>query len=105
MADFTDSSDSMRHDSRFDYEADDFVRQMIRPEFLQLSLEEYAARDAHNWGCFSFHQCRFRDPVLAVWVKRFGEIFESADELERCRAEYLTANEVAEVKRQAAEGL
>lgn len=101
----TTTPDRSSHGSRFDYEGDDIVRQLIRPEHLQKTPEEYAARHAHEWGCFSFHRCRFRDPALGAWVRRLGEIFDSGEELERCRAAYLTAEEIAEVHRQVAEGL
>lgn len=101
----TTSPDRSSRGSRFDYEADDIVRQMIRPEDLKKSPEEYAARHAHEWGNFNFHLCRFRDPALGAWVRRFAEVFASGDELERWRAKYLTPDEVAEVNRREVEDL
>ncbi len=90
--------------NRFDWEGDDLVRQFFSPENLRQSPEEYAARHAHEWGCFAFHFYRFRDPELGAWVRRFGEIFSSEKELDSFRSLFLTAEELAEVKRQEAEG-
>ena len=65
--------------------------------------EEYAARYGHRWGCFSLHQYRYRDAILAAWVSRLGEILCTEGELERCRQRFLTPNELVEVQRQEAE--
>ena len=70
---------------RFDYEGDLQAQQVFAPNDLQRTPEEYAARHAHLWGCFSLHLCRFRDPVLGAWVRRLGEILFDEDEVERCR--------------------
>ena len=90
---------------RFDGKGDDIVRQFIDPRFLALNSEEYAARQAHNWGLLSFHRYRFRDPTLAQWVRRFAEIFADGDELERCRQKYSTAEELAVVRKEEKEEL
>ncbi len=90
-------------DPRFDYEADDLVQKLIGPEDLCLSAEEYAARRAHLWLCFSFHLCRFRDPVLGAWVKRFGELFDSPEEVEQLRERILTREERERIESQMAE--
>lgn len=42
---------------------------------LDLSPEEYAARHAHEWGCFSFDNYRFSDDRLDAWIQRLGDIF------------------------------
>ena len=89
-----------RHNREGDWEA----LQFFTAANLSMSPEEYAARHAHEWGCFSLHLCRFRDEVLGAWVRRFGEVFSDADELERCRQQLLTPDELAEVRRQEAEG-
>ena len=99
----TASLDRAPRGSRFDSEGDEIVRQMFSPEDLGKSPEEYAARHAHNWGCFALHFYRFRDPVLGAWVKRFGELFENPQELERCRERFLTKREREQVRREAAE--
>jgi hypothetical protein len=88
---------------RFDEEGDWIVRQMISPANLALSPEEYAARHAHEWGCFAFHRYRYQDPALGAWVRRVGEILFTEGELERCQQQFLTPDELAEVRRRAAE--
>src|SRR5262249_49246344 len=86
-------------------EGDWIAQQMLSPSDLQMSPEEYAARRAHLWGCFSLHRYRYRDPALGKWVRRLGEILSSEDEIERCRRRFLTPEELATVRQQAAEGL
>jgi hypothetical protein len=90
-------------DERFSREGDWVARQFFSPTDVQMSPEEYAARHAHRWGCFSFHRYRYRDPVLAAWIGRLAEILFTNGELERCRRRFLTPDELAEVQRQEAE--
>lgn len=99
------ASDRSQHGSRFDYEGDEIVRQMISPEDLGKSPEEYAARHAHEWGLFSFHLCQFHDPALGAWVRRFAAIFASQNEREYVRKKFLTPDEIADVCLQEADGL
>jgi hypothetical protein len=94
---------SATSDSRFDGEGDWLARQFFTPADLQLSPEEYAARYAHWWGCFSFHLYRYRDPVLGAWVRHLGEILFAEGEVERCRLRFLTPDELATVRKQEAE--
>ena len=89
--------------NRLDEEGDWLVKQMFSKADLALSPEEYAARHAHEWACFAYHRYRYRDSDLGAWVRRFGEIFDSESELERCRQRFLTPEEYAEVKRQVSE--
>ena len=84
-------------------EGDWIARQFLSPEDLQMSPEEYAARNAHLWGCFSLHQYRYSDPALAAWVRRLAEILNSTEEIERCRRRFLTSEELAAARRQEAE--
>jgi hypothetical protein len=91
--------------NRFAGEADEAVRRIIGEERLRLSPEEYAARYIHLWGCFSFDRFAYRDPALGAWVHRLGELFRDSEEVERCRELFLTPEELAEVRRQEAEGL
>jgi len=88
---------------RFDCEGEEIARHFFSEADLRLSPEEYAARHAHNWGCFSAHRYHYRDAVLGAWVRRFGEILFDDEELERCRQRFLTAEEYAEVKRREGE--
>lgn len=88
---------------RFDEEGDWIVSQMVSKADLALSPEEYAAHQAHNWVCFSYHLYRYRDSKLGAWVRRLGEILASAEEIEDCRQRFLTPEALAEVRRQEAE--
>jgi len=84
-------------------EGDWIVLQFFSPADLQQSPEEYAARHAHEWGCFSFHEYRYQDPALGAWVRRLGEILFTEGEVERCRQRFLTPPELTEVRRREAE--
>jgi hypothetical protein len=88
---------------RFNHEGDWIVRQMFSDADLRMSPEEYAARHAHEWGCFSYHLYRYADPALGAWVRRLGEILFNGDELERCRRLHFTPEEYEAVLRRAAE--
>ena len=98
------TSDVRAPANRFDEDADWIVRQMFSEADLAHSPEEYAARHAHEWGCFSYHRYRYRDPALGAWIGRLGAILSSEGEIERCRQRFLTAEELGDVRRQAAEG-
>lgn len=98
------TSDVRAPANRFDDDGDWIVRQMFSEADLACLPEEYAARHAHEWGCFSYHRYRYRDPALGVWIRRLGEIFSSEGEVEQCRQRFLTAEELADVRRQEAEG-
>ena len=86
-------------------EGDWIARQFLSADDLRMSPEEYAARHAHQWGCFSLHQYQYADPLLGAWVRRLGEILSSEEEVERCRRRFLTAEELAAVRREEREGL
>src|SRR5438445_7865424 len=88
---------------RFDAEGDWMARQFFSAADLQMSPEEYAARKSHLLGCFGLHLYQYRDPNLGAWVRRLGEIFESAEEIDRCRKRYLSADELKEVHKQEQE--
>ncbi len=92
-------------DSRFSEEGDWIAQQFFSPTELRMSPEEYAARHAHALGCFSFHLYRYRDPALGAWVRRVGEILLTESEVERCRQQFLSPEELAVVRRQLAEDL
>lgn len=81
-------------------EGDWIARQFLSPDDLQMSPEEYAARHAHLWGCFSLHQYRYADPTLAAWVGRLAEILKSTEEIERSRRRFLTPEELATVRQE-----
>lgn len=89
--------------SRFDEEGDWIVRQFLPPADLQLTPEEYVARHAHSLGAFSFHFYRFSDPGLGTWVRHVGELLSSEEEVQRCRGQFLSPDELAQVRQHEAE--
>ena len=63
---------------------------------FEVAPEEYAARHAHEWYCFSFDDYRYADPAVDRWIQRLGDILfrrEGAPSLDELRATYLTADE------------
>jgi hypothetical protein len=63
---------------------------------LDLSPEEYAARYADGWLCFSFDDRRYSDAQLERWIHRLGDILFSRDgapSLLELRQRYLTEEE------------
>ena len=91
--------------SRFDEEGDWIVRQFIPPADIQLTPEEYVARHAHSLGAFSFHFYRFSDPGLGTWVRRVGELLSSEEDVQRCRRQFLSPDELALARQHEAEDL
>jgi hypothetical protein len=92
------------NNNRFHEEEDWMARQFFSPKDLRLSPEEYVARHAHVLACFALHCYRYRDPTLGAWVRRVGELISTDGEVERCRQRFLSAEELATVRRQEAEG-
>jgi len=63
---------------------------------FDMSPDEYAARHAHEWYCFSFDDYRYADPAMERWIQRLGDILfrrEGTPSLNELRARYLTADE------------
>ncbi len=89
---------------RFAHEGDELARAFFSEAELRMSPDEYAARNIHTWLLFSLDLHPYRDPALGAWVRRVGEVFKDPDERDRCRQRYLTPEEIAEVRRQEAEG-
>lgn len=92
-----------RRKAHFESEGDEMAHHFLSAEDLALSPEEYVARHSHHWALFSLHLYRYRDPVLGTWVRRLGEILFSEQEVERCRQQFLTPDELAEVRRKERE--
>lgn len=88
---------------RFGGPGDDIARSFFTDNDLALAPEEYVARHAHEWGSFSFHEYRYDNAPLGAWVKRVGELLFADGEVERCRLQYLTPNELAAVRAYEAE--
>lgn len=67
---------------------------------LNVSPEEYAARNLHLWGSFSFDEYRYRDAALDAWIARFSDIARrrsGAPSIAELRARFLTEDERREV--------
>jgi hypothetical protein len=68
-----------------------------------LSPDEYAARWADNFYCFSLDQYRYRDVVLQSWIHALGAILfqkNDAPNLHDLRAKFLTDEEIQEIQAQ-----
>lgn len=68
---------------------------------VELSPEEYAARNAHEWGCFSFDDYEYSDPRLDAWIQRLGDILfqrNGAPTITELRARFLASSEIAEIE-------
>ncbi|AFY78369.1 MAG: hypothetical protein IGR93_19315 [Hydrococcus sp. C42_A2020_068] len=70
---------------------------------LGMSPEEYAARYAADWYCFSFNRYCYRDPELNRWIQRLGEIFSTPALLAQCQEEMLTSEELVKVRQRLVE--
>jgi hypothetical protein len=66
-----------------------------------ISPEEYAARHAHMWVCFSFAEFEYRDTKLGTWIARLGDIIfgrNGAPTVRECRRKYLSDTERLEIE-------
>ena len=73
---------------------------------LDMSPEEYAARHAQDWICFSFDDYRYADARLDSWIQRLGDILfrrEGAPSLDELRLKYLTPQEREAVEKREKE--
>ena len=73
---------------------------------FDISPDEYAARHAHEWYCFSFDDYRYADPAIDCWIQRLGDILfqrEGAPSLDDLRAKYLGDEERQAIERRQAE--
>jgi len=61
---------------------------------IDVSPEEFAARDGYGWLDFPFGRYRYRDPQLDEWIQAVKEILSSPDKLRECQSKYLTAAEM-----------
>lgn len=75
---------------------------------LDMTPEEYAARHAHQWWCFSFDNYRYREERMDAWIQRLGDIFfrrNGAPSIDELRLRFLTEGERAEIAAREAEDL
>ena len=71
-----------------------------------LSPEEYAARWAHSFGCFSLDGFRYSDPGLQSWISALGAILfqhPGAPKLEELRQRFLTREEREAIRKRSLE--
>lgn len=93
--------------NRADLQFADSGREHLASELFSLGYtpEEYAARYAHRWHCFSLHEVRYFDPALDEWIGRLGDILHQqngAPSLNDLRSQYLSAEEREEIETQYA---
>jgi hypothetical protein len=63
---------------------------------FEMSPEEYAARHAHQWYCFSMDDYRYADARIERWIHRLGDILfqrDGAPSVRELREQYLTKEE------------
>lgn len=78
---------------------EEFAKRIVAEGY---SPEEYAARFADGFYCFSFGEVRFSDPAVDAWIQRFNDILfhlNGAATLEELRAKYLTAAEREKIEK------
>ena len=61
---------------------------------VEMSPEEFAARDGYGWLDFPFARYRYRDARLDEWIQAVNEILQSPERLRECQAKYLTPAEM-----------
>lgn len=60
---------------------------------IDISPEEFAARDGYGWLDFPFARYRYRDSQLDTWIQDVKGILRSPDKMRECQAKYLTSAE------------
>jgi hypothetical protein len=87
--------------------ADSSCEEMAAAMFGQgLSPEEYAARLAHGWYCFSLGDYRYSDPAIDAWMQRLSDIlfgFNGAPSVEELRLRFLTPEERLRIEKEMQE--
>jgi hypothetical protein len=70
------------------------------------SPEEYAARFAHKWLCFSLADYRYADPAIDAWILRLHDILfrlNGAPKIDDLRMKYLSPEERLRIKEEEQE--
>ena len=60
----------------------------------EITAEEWVARYADGVGCSAFDQYRYSDAALQEKVFRIHQLLRSPGEVERCRRQFLTPEEL-----------
>ena len=66
--------------------------------YNDISAEEYAAREAHTWWCFSFDKYIYPDEKLNEWIHSLGDIFYTPRKVQELRLKYLTPEEIKNIE-------
>ena len=70
-----------------------------------LAADEWAARNAHGIGSWSFDLYRYSDPALEAWMSQLAQVFKSTEALAEARRRYLTPARIAEIEAGYDDGL
>jgi len=79
----------------------DYERWALSLFRLELSAEEFAARFAHEFMVFNFHNLQYRTPGMTEWVDRLAAFFFAPDlptRLRAAREKHLPPDEIARVE-------
>lgn len=68
-----------------------------------MSPEEYAARHGQDWASFSFDDFEYADPVLDRWIQHLGKTFTTPGAIGRCQEQFLSPEELRQVRARAEE--
>ena len=66
---------------------------------VEISPEEFAARDGYGWLDFPFGRYRYRDATLDEWIQAVRVILQTPARLRECQAKYLTPAEMRVITR------
>ncbi len=82
--------------------ADAWREQMAEEQFpyRDMSPERYAARYGLGWKLWPFGGYRYRNAELNAWLERLTAILPSRPLIEQLQKQYLTAQEMEQVRRE-----
>lgn len=66
--------------------------------YKTMAAEEYAAREAHHWVCFSYGEYIYSDRDLNEWVHSLDDIFFTRGAVEAAREKNLTRNQIRAIE-------
>ena len=73
--------------------------------YRSMTPEEYAAREGHNWLCFSFDDYLYATQELNEWMHTLGDIFFTEGRLHSAQEKYLRQAELAQIANQMSNDL
>jgi hypothetical protein len=93
---------SVKTTSEYSISAEEVAK--LRARFpLDMSPEEYAARNAHRFLLFGFELLDLQAPDLQAWLLRVADIMfgrNGAPSLQELRRKYLSDSEIADIERE-----